>query len=238
MTSLFDQIGLKVAYYPPLAKLGSRLGTFTREISSYAQEILSTGGFWTADIGLTMSLKQAESWYANGLGRQIKTYAKSGRVWEGFVNVVQVNAGAITETRGPLLDIGNRDSATYTPVDFSVEPPVTGTETTTIITEDFYSQAEYGIIEKVIAAGQCMQTAAEQIRDVALFDGAWPVTSGPISLSPGSAQFPAVTLNCVGNINWLMVYIYYLATSGTIYVSDKIKAVITADPNGFHVHKL
>jgi hypothetical protein len=233
MTSLFDQIGLKVNYYAALAKAGAEQGSLTREIASYAHETLAVGGYWTCDIGLTLSLKNAESWYALGLGRQIKAYTKSGKVWEGFVNQVQVNAGAVTETRGPVLDIGNRISATYTPVDFSVYPPVTGTETTTIITENLDSQAEFGIVEKVIAAGQCTDDTAEQLRDIQLQDGAWPLTSGPLSIAPGSAQFPAVTLNCLGNVHWLTAFIYEDLTPGYIILSDKLQNIVTADPNGY-----
>lgn len=232
MSSLFDQIGLKVNFYNPFVKAGSFQGNLTREIVSYSHETLSTGGFWTADIGLVMSLKNAENWYSFGLGRQIKTYTKSGLCWEGFVNQVAVNAGAITETRGPLIEIGNRDSAAFTPVDFSVYPPVTGTETTTIIVEDLRSQAEFGIWEKVLGAGQCTEDSAEQARDIFLQDISWPITSGPLSFQPGSAQNPAVTLNCVGNVYWLMAYIFEDLTPGLIYVSDKIKNAITADPNG------
>ncbi len=233
MTSLFDEIGLKVNYYAPLAKAGGNQGELTREINSYSQDILSIGGYWTADIGLILSLKNAETWYTNGLGRQIKTYTKSGRVWEGFVNQVQVNVGAITETRGPLMDIANRISAVYTPMNFDDYPPVSGTETSTIIVEDQRSQAEYGIIEKVMSAGQCTQATAEQARDIYLQDVSWPITSGPLSLQPGSAATPAVTLNCLGNINWLLAYVFQDLTTGSIIVSDKIKNVITADPNGY-----
>lgn len=233
MSSLFDQIGLKLNYFPPLVKPGGKLGSFTHEITSYDQEINSVGGYLNANIGLITSLKRAEDWYTNGLGRQIKVYTRSGRIFEGFANTVQINAGAITETRGPLMDIGNRVSSSYTPMDFSVYPPVSGTETVTTIAEDVNSQAYFGIIEKVVAAGQCLQSVAEQVRDVFLQDYSWPETSGPLSIAPGSAQNPAVTLSILGNIHWLSAYIFEDLTTGLIYISDKIKNVITADPNGY-----
>ncbi len=235
MPNLFESIGLKVNYYPPLAKAGviAKIGALTNEIASYSHETTCRDGFLSAEIGCTMGIKLAEEWYTNGLGRQIKTLARNGRIFEGFVNQLQVNAGSVTETRGPLLDIGNRVSAVYTPMDFSDYPPVAGTETTTIIVEDLLSQAEYGIIEKLIAAGQCIQTAAEQARDIYLYDQAWPLTSGPISISPGSSQTPAVNLSILGNVYWLTTFIYENLTSGLGYLSDKIKAVITADPNGY-----
>lgn len=231
--SLFDQIGIKVNYAAPLCKTGGEQGNITRAITSYQQETLALGGYWTADIGFVASRKKAESWYAFGLGRQIKTYTKSGKVWEGFVNQVQVNAGAVTETRGPLLDIGNRVAAIYTPKDFSVYPPVTGTETTTILVEDESSQNEFGIVEKLLSAGQCTDDTAEQLRDIFLQDNSWPKNTGPVSIQPGSSQNPSVTLNCLGNVHWLAAFVYEDTTAGYSYISDKLIAIRNAEPNGY-----
>ena len=46
--------------------------------------------------------------------------------------------------------------------------------------------------------------AAEKVRDVYLEENASPETSGELSLAPGNAQAAVVTLDCLGNVHWLL----------------------------------
>jgi len=231
--SLYQTIGLSVSVYEPLILGETFLFTLTNQYTGYSHEILANGGFWTANLNLNLSLLDAEDWYENGLGRRVTVYNAAGSVvWEGFVNQITLNAGTLSEIRGPLLDIGNRVSAIYTPLDVSVYPPVSGTTTVTTISEDTDSQGMYGIIEKVVSAGTTTQDNAEQVRDIFLAENKLPETSGDLSLSPGSGQNAAVTLECLGYIHWLGVYIYNSTTTGFDVVSDKLIDILAADPNG------
>lgn len=205
----------------------------TQKYTSYGHEILALGGYWTASLTLTVPLREAEKWYEEGLGVQIKVYNHVGyMIWEGFVNQVTLNAGAASEVRGPLMNLANRASSVYSPLDVSVYPPVTGATTTTVIAENSESQALFGIIEKIISAGTATDANAEKVRDVYLEENAYPETSGELSLAPGNAQSAVVTLDCLGNVHWLLAFVYNNYDTGVDYLSEKIKAILTADPNG------
>lgn len=208
------------------------MGSLTDQYTAYSHDIQANGGYWTANLTLNLALIEAEDWYERGLGRRVVISNPAGlTVWEGFVNQITINAGALSEVRGPLLDIGNRVSAVYSPLDVSTYPPVTGATTVTTIVEDATSQQLYGIIEQVVSAGTATDDNAEKVRDVFLEENRLPETSGQLSLTPGSGQNAAVTLDCLGYVHWLMVYIYNNTDTGFTTVSDKIEAILTADPN-------
>lgn len=233
--SFFETLGLQIEVRQPLIMGGGKLFDLGSEsMNAYSHEILAVGGFWTASIGLSLQLPDAEEWFENGLGRIICVYNQYGDlVWRGFVNQITLNAGAISEISGPLMDLGNRVSAAYTPMDFTVYPPVAGTATITTIAEDITSQQLYGIIEKIINVGQCTDTMAEQTRDIYLADNAYPPSSGENSFSPGGGSKIQVTLDCLGMIYWLNAYVYNNTGTGVYTVSEKIVDILAADPNGF-----
>lgn len=220
--------------YEPLVKGGEWIESITEQVSSYSHETLAIGGFWTAQIVINLPLIEAEDWFSEGLGRRIVIRNPAGLiVWEGFVDKITIGAGTLTETRGPLMEVGNRVSAVYTPLDVSVYPPVSGTTTITTISEDTASQALYGILEKVIGAGSTPLENAEKVREVYLLENAIPQTSGGLNITPGSSQSAVITLDCLGYIHWLLAYIFNDATAGYDFLSDKIIAVLAGDPNGF-----
>lgn len=230
----FQALGIALSVFNPLALGGTYLADLTNLYTSYTHKTLAVGGYWTAQIVLNLTLVEAEDWYENGLGRQIKTYNPAGVViWEGFVNQVTLNAGALSQIRGPLMEVANRVSTVYSPLDVTVYPPVSGTTTVTTIAENTASQAQYGIIEKVVSAGTTTDENAEKVRDVFLNENRNPKTSGQVSLSLGSAQNTVITLDCIGNVNWLTAYIYNNASTAFELVSDKIIAIIAADPNSY-----
>lgn len=230
----FQTSGLYIAVHKPLVRGGGYAFDLVDSVVSYNHEIDAVGGYWTAGIQITATVEEATDWYEHGLGRQILVYNPNANiVWRGFVNQIAINMGVQSETLGPLMDTGNRASVTYTPKDFSVYPPVTGTGTVTPIAENLTSQAKYGIVEKVVSGGTCTDLAATKIRDVYLLENAYPKTSGGISLSPGAGENISITLDCLGNAWWLTAYVYDNVTPGYIYVSDKIKDIIGFDPNNY-----
>lgn len=225
--------GLYIEYSSPFVSGEKYLGTIY-EITGYSHQIDSIGGFVSAQITKNMQLNNAEDWYEWGLGRIIRVFDHRGiLVWKGFVNQVSIAVGPTTEIRGPLMNVRNRVSATYTPRDFTVFPPVDGSQTTTIINEDTSSQALYGILEEIISVGSATETTAELARDRYLAENSIPKTTGSLSITPGSASSPTVTLDLLGNVNWLMHYIYEnTSATTTSYLSDKIIDILTDDVNG------
>lgn len=225
--------GISINYFAPRPQGGSYLGKLRDTLSGYNHEKLARGGMWQAAIELNSVLADVEDWYESGLGRVIKVYNEAQEcIFRGFANTISLNAGDITETRGPLLDTTNRCSAIYTPMNADVWPPVYGTETTTIIAEDEISQRLYGIIERFISAGRCTKLAAEKQRDLNLEESKDPPRTSNASITPGSSANAAVSIEVLGDIHWLTAYPYISTSSGYMTVHDKILALLAADPNG------
>ena len=232
--TLYEQVGLMIAVSEPLAMGTRSLFEYRKEYVEYTHEILANGGYNSCQITVLVHLSDLESWYEQGLGRDIVVYNDNEQVsWAGFVNNITINVGGLSETRGPLLDIGNRVSVIYARLNTDVWPPVVGTTQPTPIAEDAESQRKYGIIEKVLSGGTVDDTTAEQIRDTYLHDNKEPEASGPLSLVPGGTLQATITLDCLGYFYWLSAYVYNLVATGSEYVSTKIEEIMTADPNGF-----
>lgn len=227
-----SDIGVYGMIYDTQARGGKFLDRL--DLDSFSCEWLAVGGCWQASLSRSMNLQNAEDWYEKGLGREIKFFDQDGAwVWEGKVNKVSVNAGDITEVRGPLLDIVNRANCTYTPRDFSVYPPVDGSQTQTTILEDTLSQAQYGIVENVVSAGTCPEDTAVKVQAQYLNENALPKTEGQLSISPGSSQNPTVSIELIGKVQFMQRYIYEDTSTALSYLSDKIIAILAADPNNY-----
>src|SRR5512139_11401 len=231
MVAGFELKGIGINVHNPLVRGGTFLYSIPHLVGSYSHTISALGGFSEATIQFSGDQTFIEDWYTDGIGRHIVINNQGGKVvWEGFVNSIEANLGAYSATRGPLLNIANRASAMYTPIiDELVDPPVVGTETETVITEDLNSQQRYGIWEKVISAGQVLDEDAEYIRDTFLEDNREPEVNASITLGGGS-DITSVTLNCRGYIDWLN-YAYNDPTENSVTATTKIAAVITAEPN-------
>jgi len=232
-----EQTGLSIEINPSLfARDFSRTyDNVSNGIVGYEHEISAHGGYLSARIDLTVDQLTFTDWLNNGLGRDAVIKNSAGQiVFRGFIDTVSGQVGGVQVTIGPLMDIGNRISVAYTPIDYNVYPAATGAETVTPIAEDLASQARYGIIEKTLSAGQVTQVQAERVRAVALSEMALPKRSAPdTSISPGDGQTRIpVTLNVLGYINVLKWYIYNNGSPGVTTLSQKLLSIISGDPNG------
>jgi len=201
----------------------------------YGHTIQAMGGFWDARLSLLMPTELALYWNEKLMGKRIKMVAGiTEEIFTGVVNNQSINSGTLTDTRGPLLGIGNRLCTVYSPTDYTVYPPVSGTETVTPIKENLASQKKYGIIEKILSSGQTSPENAEQNVDIFLRDKGEPESSGNFSIQAGGGQFTQLGIDLVGLGQFaLQCYVYNNYTAGFQYVSDKIKAIFGADPNGY-----
>jgi len=232
IASFFQSKGVGINVHNPLIRGGGTyLQTITHLTRSYSHTISALGGFTDANIQMSGDQSFIEDWYTDGLGRHIVVTGAGGVVvWEGFVNSIEIHLGAYTATRGPLLNIANRVSAMYTPIiDPLPDPPITGTETETVIAEDANSQQRYGIWEKVISAGTVLDEDALYIRNTFLEDNREPEINASVSLGSGNAD-TSVTLSCRGYIDWLN-YAFNDPDNLLVTASTKIGDVVTAEPN-------
>jgi hypothetical protein len=208
----------------------------TKEIQSYNHTIIADGGYDNAQFVISGDNILIDNWLDKGLGRHIIVRSTTAKlIWEGFVNKVTIGIGTLTASRGPLFDIANRVSVTYTPIiDIGVDPPVTGSETETPIAEDTDSQTRYGILEQVLSGGQLLDDGtyddAEEMRDLYLAEYAWPFTDETVNLE--TSAVPTITIECMGYKHWLNVYVHNDYTTGTVTLDNKVKYVLNNDPNG------
>jgi hypothetical protein len=223
LASFFQSKGIKVVAYDRYDSL-----EITPYITSYTHENIANGGNWTCQIVMSVPIVDVDGWYQNGLNRLIEVYDQASILrWDGRVNKVTVALAGLTFSRGELMNIGNRASTVFTPIDYSVSPAVTGSTTVTAITEDLISQDTYGVLEKVINAGTCPLVDAQRAQAVYLREASYPDNSGDLNISPESGSTAIVTLDCVGVCYYaLKSFIYTNTTAGAITLSDKVKDII------------
>jgi hypothetical protein len=209
---------------------------FKTEVETYQHTKGADGGYLSANFTVKVPQKVIDEWLENGLGRDIVVYSgETEVVFEGFVNRIMFGIGALSANRGPLFDIANRVSVTYTPIfDPLADPPITGAATETPIAEDSDSQDRYGILEKIVSGGQLVDDGttdeAEEIRDMYLAEYKLPYTDESINL--GQMTEPTMTVECLGYSEWLSTYVYNDYTETTVTLDAQIKNILNADPNG------
>lgn len=205
----------------------------TNQIDDFSHELRAIGGYWAATITINDSQRKIEDWIEYGLGRHIEVYNPAlDKIGEYFVDSMSAALGPFQYEIGPLLDIGNRISVTYSEVDSVTEPPTVGIRVTTAVANNAISQARYGIIHKIYSINEAIATDATQLRDMLVDDPtrAFPATSRSSNLSGQSG--PSVTLNCLGYWHWLKTYYYENSATGDVDLSTKIQDVLGDDPNG------
>lgn len=229
--SQFQTLGLSVKVFDPLVLGGAFLYSLDREVEGYQHTIAAYGGFDTSQFSLSGKAIDVEEWYERGLGRHIEVWCDElVKIWEGCVNIVNLNEGKLTASVGPLTDLANRVSTVYRLLDTTVNPPVAHDPGTTTISQDLDSQAKYGKWEKVIEEGSCSVAEANYARDSFLASQARPGVSQDTHSSQNNAA--SVTLNLRGYSDWLSAYIYaQTAVSGTTSLSAQIQAILAADTN-------
>jgi len=225
-----EELGISIIAYDPVNISNNKVATLDNNISSYSHTISANGGFDSMSVTVSDDRISLDDWLENGLGRRIVVYNSANTIcWEGFVNTVSGQLGGQQVSVGPLLDIGNRISVAYSPVDYDTSPPTVGAKTVTIINENETSQERFGIIEKVLSGGRVTDEDAELIRDTYLLERAFPETSSDFML--GSNSEPTLTLECLGYWYWTNSYVFNDYDAGAIWVSDRILDILQANPN-------
>jgi len=171
-----------------------------------------------------------ESYIENAVGKRVVVYNEGGAiVWEGFVNSVDYEFGVQRTSRGNIMDMSNRVSVSYAPLDILTSPPTIGEQTYTLIEEDIDSQKKYGILEDVVSGGTLQDADANNIRDLYLKENKEVITTNTVSVGEGNE--PTIKFNCLGYYHWLEKYVYNCSDAGTVMISDRIEAILDFNPN-------
>jgi len=227
--------GFSVSVFDPKVQGQNFLYSDAHEIiqnDSYTSR--ASGGFWDGRFNVVAKHKDvADEWLDKGLGRHIEVWSPDmERMWEGFVNSIEVAIDGESFSIGPLLGMLNKGRLWYSAfVRLDNGQGSTGVRLSTDYAENTDSQLEYGIIERALSGGGIPSSNAENLRDLQLTESAYPNTSrrGELTNSPGEGLLISVSL--LGYVHFLKAYTYTNATKGTQTISAKIEAVLAADPN-------
>ena len=237
--SIFGQVGLYAQAYDPTIVLGtsySRKATpvrqrITEALLSYSHQKDAQGGWTSAQLSFRATEDEANDWFEYGLNRHVEICNSAHiPIFAGFVNIVTVSRGTLTSVRGPVTDIMNRASVTYTPIlSTATAPPIYGVQRPTTIADDDDSREKYGTWEKVLQGGRVLPTGATQYRDSELARLAWPRTSQQISLE--AQEVNVVSLEILGYYARLGGWIYQDLTAGTRQADTRMQDIFADEPD-------
>ena len=200
-----------------------------QRLGEYSHEIGASGGFLTAEFTLAESQSNVEQWLERiGYHVQVKSPAQS-IIWDGFVNEVEVQIGALTIKRGPMLDIGNHVAVAYQTVSYNTNPPIGGEQSITSYADDAISQEKYGVLETIVSGGTGLAAEMTALRDTYLAEYSMPETSQTVSV--GAQGAAAVRVSCVGYVQLTNRYYYTESGTGTENISTKIGKVLADSPS-------
>lgn len=221
--------GFTVDYYNKVSDGGQWLDSLDVKIQNWRHTISSFGGFDTAEFDLVDYPSETNDWIMNGLLRPIVARDETLSVmWEGFVNSITVTQGGLTVIYGPVLGIANRIFAVYSGVDTSVYPPVIGVRKRTPTQNHLESQRIWGIWPEVLSLAGVTDANSDQLVSMYMQEHCHPDVNTSFSFG---GKDVTVSVQCLG---WhhTLVYPYTDTTvSGTIPVSTRMKAIISAQIN-------
>lgn len=228
--SHFSSRGLSINIYGPLWRNRPFIQSISTEVDAWRHSSRALGGFWDASFSLRAPWDTAVDWLTNGLGRHVELLDETQTIaWEGFVNSITITSGILSVTNGPLLDMANRVTVTYSELDTSIEPGIPGARTETDPAEDVQSQALYGILESVQSVGATTPDLADQLRDLYLEYHAWPAPVVDISTT---AQEQNVIVSLKGYASFLDKTVYSQTSElGFVTLQEKLTSAVMAENN-------
>ncbi len=227
----FTATGLSVAIYEPSWRGGNFINNYAEYVSSYNHDTVALGGFYTANFQLKQPLAALNDWLERGLGRRVVTKAPGdATIWEGLINSIEANVSGYRLTIGPYLDIANKVKLIYSSIDVSTGVAITGLRVETDYSIDAASVARYGTLTGVLSASGVSDANAVYLLAMNLDKLKDPPRSEALEIPAPGVTFD-LTVDCVGYVRMLEKYPYNNATATTVNASDKVKAILQADPN-------
>lgn len=228
--SQFSSQSFSISYFERLPKGGNWKGLLDVSVEDWRHTVSAFGGFDTASFTLSESQIAVDEWIQDGLFRPIVANDNFlDVVWEGFVDSIQINQAGLSVTLGPVTAIDNRVFAIYSGVDTSVYPPQIGVRKKTPTVNDLTSQADWGIWFKILSLAGVSDANSDQLVSMWLEEHAQPDKDSNFSFTNEEIS---LTINCLGWYKTLTYpYNYTTPGTGTISISDRIKAVLNAHLN-------
>lgn len=229
-------MNLTAIVQPPLLSTGGTAtavydNLFDYQTTRYDQSKAATIGYDSMNMDIIVSEAEVRDWLTNGIGRHIEIYATSGRVWEGFVNQINLTIANTTLNIGPLLDISNSIRVDYTTRRWDTNPPIGGDPASTAFAQNDPSVNRWGTFEEVISGGEGVAATMLAMRNSKLNELAWPRVSQ--DLSSGTSGQGVLSLSCLGYYHMLNRYLFTANTgdTGEVNISNKLEDVLADDPD-------
>lgn len=203
-------------------------------ITAYSHEILSVGGFKSADISFLTTPLDAENWLFTGVGRFVSVYSARGNlVWEGVVNNVSYNMGGRSISVGNLLEVSNRVKIAYQLPKWA---GYGGQYRETDWDDNKMSQAKFGILEEIVSGGDGRESEMLRLRTKTLLSKGDLVIGESYSAGGEMSKMLTVTFSCIGVTDLIDRQIYNSGKYDTdeIDLSEKI-AIMLAENNSVYL---
>lgn len=232
MASIFKTNGLNLGIYDPPWRGGNFIRTYNEAVSGYSHTMAAIGGFLTCDFSIDdQPYTNLEDWVENGLGREVKIKTGSGeKVFEGFIDQLEFSVEGFHVTYGPMMDIGNKVVLMFSTIDWSSGSAVTGIRGISNEVNDISSQNKYGILNKILSTGGIQLDLVDELTQLATKKISKPSKSEELSFSKTSSTF-SIRVSVKGWGAFLEKFPYNNNSYGQVNISDKIAAIIAAEPN-------
>lgn len=226
---ILDETGISVELHTPL---WTNDVTIYDDLHGYLTQFSKDEGVWGGYLSASFTAeihRSALDLWMNYLGHDLQVYNELQElIWQGFINEITINFGALSLKLGPFVNIANRVDVQYQTTSYTTNPPIGGNQTSTGLADNTDSQAKYGVLETNISGGQGLIADMIQLRDTFLTENSVPAVDKQINL--GNQQDLAVSVSLLG-YHALLGRFYYQATgTGTQTIDDKIKAILAAHP--------
>ena len=200
------------------------------EMYKYGHTLNAFGGYWSSTFGAKIKRSSISRW-VDFLNYHVEVYDyRLRKVFEGFVNEIEVKIGPLTYMFGPVTSIANKVLIVYSTVDTSTNPPTMGVRARTAFAEDAESQSKYGVIIKYLSSGGVTAVNAVDLRDSYILEYADAQKKQDVSF--GVSSDSEVTIRCLGYIHKFKDYIFnQTANTGTQNLNLQIQEIIEAQPN-------
>lgn len=218
--------------YDPPWRGGNFIRSYNEAVSGYGHTMAAIGGFLSCDFEINdQPYVNLEDWIENGLGREVKIKTGSSEtVFEGFIDRLEFTIEGFHVTYGPMMDIGNKVVLMFSTIDWSTGSPVTGVRGISNEVNDFSSQNKYGILNKILSTGGIQVDLVDELTQLATKKISKPSKGEELNFSGSSSSF-SIRVNVQGWGAFLEKFPYNNNSYGQVNISDKIAAIIAAEPN-------
>lgn len=220
-------MSLALVAYEPVTNQGLYAGDFVEDITAnhegYNHVITAVGGYDTASFTLKGTRDYLNDWYDDGLFRRVVLYNPEGLIcWEGYIERLRLTSGTMQKTKA-IDTMYNRIYLRYSPLDFSVFPPIAGTPITLILS-DLDSQLIYGVKGGIISGGERENTTAYDWGRTVLKEKKDPPVGESQNLASGDTA--SLEVECKGFVHTLKWIPYISQIAGSLPSHQVIQEIL------------